>query len=85
MKTFNENMIMPIEVCAARFMPPWSLHAWIAYMLAAHTSIGIIMKARNCAHRKSGETSYLQVYVPKGKCHLNKQLGNNGAANHTQQ
>ena len=53
--------------------------------LAAHTSIGIIMKARNCAHRKSGETSYLQVYVPKGKCQLNKQLGNNGAANNTQQ
>ena len=53
--------------------------------LAAHTSIGIIMKARNCARRKSGETSYLQVYVPKGKCHLNKQLGNNGAANNTQQ
>lgn len=49
--------------------------------LAAHTSIGVIMKARNCAHRKSIESSYLQVHVPRGKCELNIQLGNNGAAN----
>ena len=49
--------------------------------LAAHTSIGVIMKARNCAHRKSVESSYLQVHVPRGKCELNIQLGNNGAAN----
>ena len=49
--------------------------------LAGHTSIGVVMKARTCAHRKSGESSFLQVHAPKGKFEFNVQLGINGAAN----
>ena len=57
----------------------------VAWTLPAIPPVGVIMKARNCARRKSGDSAYLQVHAPTGKCNLNKQLANNGAANNTQQ